>query len=98
MSRWVPRPRRSLSDPFKLLKRWIAILDQRLDLIANHFDYDRAPLSNFLYFREAKSIVSQMQDLAMPEKDFHIYQGDSRMDQCLWDQQGEITGWLDWEW
>ncbi|TFK51545.1 hypothetical protein OE88DRAFT_1560816 [Heliocybe sulcata] len=89
-----------LVGPFSSWTKYqIAIIDRQLDLISHREAYPRDSVEAYLvhrYLRDYIATYSPFQDLDRPA--FFLRHMDDKGDHILIDDDGNITGIIDWEW
>ncbi|WWC68365.1 uncharacterized protein I206_102290 [Kwoniella pini CBS 10737] len=85
--------------PFSTNKeRYLALIDTALHLISLNVLKGKQPVDNYLWHLEMRELVNASRVLNDKPKELFIKHDDAKGDHMLMNEDGEITGIIDWEW
>lgn len=85
--------------PFKTARsRYLCQIDHVLNAIVSGSQYTDNPVSGYLYHLQIREWVSSDPSLATEDAEFFVRHADDKGDHILVNDQGQVTGIVDWEW
>lgn len=87
------------AGPFKTYREsYFFLIDQALELVSKHYMNTSDPFLFYLAHLDMRDLIGNDDDAGEQDGDTFLAHRDDRGDDFLLDEEGHLTGVIDWEW